>query len=245
MSSHLSPRQVGRLIRVERIRRGFTHATLAGAAGLSPAYVSQIERGHRPPLGVLRIVGDVIGQRPKLDRSIGARLRAERLRAGLGIWQIEKSMAADHAWLHVLERGIRAPFPGEVFRYLRAVMGKRPILMKRLGGLDVIEAEDRLQDIGRQLVACEKMLARYQDAGLEPPDSLILERVGLRDGAALYATLVQKTAQRKKAIRGRVLKAKRGGWYWRNRFKVGEANRKRVRTMIQSGLLDRPRMQSA
>jgi transcriptional regulator with XRE-family HTH domain len=246
MSSN-SPRQVGRLIQAERVRRGLTQADLGKEANLSPCYIGQIENGHRPPLGVLHIVGESIAVRPKLKpegKSIGPMLRAERLRAGLTVWKIERRMKVDRAWFTILERGLREPEPGEVFKFLRAIEGKRPLTMKRFSGVTWTETKAGLLERAEELVKCEAMLARYQAAGLEPPDFLVLQRIGLRDGVAAFAALADRKARKMERV-----KAHAAGWYLRNKFRIAfrnaEAKRRRMRHLMQSGLLDRPTHQRA
>jgi len=53
---------LGRAIRVIRAQRGLRQDELAGAAGLSPSYVSLIERGKREPsLVIVRKLASALG----------------------------------------------------------------------------------------------------------------------------------------------------------------------------------------
>jgi transcriptional regulator with XRE-family HTH domain len=153
---------VGRRLRGERRRRGFTLEELAAASGVSRSMLSEVERGSRvPTVLVLDRIATALGT------SIARLLRAELPGRRMVLRRDEQDVARDASgW----ERRVLSPvLPGVEFEFMRTTIGP---------GVDAGVFAPHAAG-SREYLAVEAGVLRL---------SLDGERVDLRQGDSVYYT---------------------------------------------------------
>lgn len=65
VSEHLDAKKVGRVIRLQREKRGLSQEVASGLAGIGRTHLSAIERGDRKPtLETFSRIAEALGMRP-------------------------------------------------------------------------------------------------------------------------------------------------------------------------------------
>ncbi|KYH31866.1 helix-turn-helix domain-containing protein [Neomoorella mulderi] len=161
--------EIGSTIRHFREERGYTLDDLAGRAGISPSYLSEIERGHkRPSLKTLDKICSALNiPRETLipaENSVGLgdKIRLVRQEKGLSLKDLSAKTGISFTYLSEIERGVLHPAADTLSKIASALEVPLSLLVSHTENW----IGKKLKDVRESLGLTQSALAAQ--AGLSP-----------------------------------------------------------------------------